>query len=102
MFTTIIFDLADVYICGILGLENKLAKKLNINPVIISKWLHNRDLKKLFIGKISEKEYWKRFLERYKIQMDISELKKVVLFRNRRCKRNNNKIKKRIQNRAFV
>lgn len=61
---TIIFDLAEVIIKGIIGLEDRIAKARNINkkPIRIS-LLSNNKLTLLFLGKITEEEFWCRVLQ---------------------------------------
>lgn len=64
MINTILFDLAEVYLQGMIGIESKIAKVLNVNETdVISVQLAGPKRDLLFCGKISEDEFWRRAIE---------------------------------------
>lgn len=76
MITTIIFDLSEVYLHGLLGTEKNIQQKLNI-PVS-NKELHIPEMEKLFHGKIKEKQYLQALITKHRWNITIEELKKIV------------------------
>lgn len=76
MITTIIFDLSEVYLNGLLGTEKRLGKRLNItmsNPDLMIP-----ELEQLFHGEITEEAYWEALVKKYDLKIGIDELKKIV------------------------
>ena len=86
MIKYIIFDLGEVYLKGLLGTEHFLEKEMNIPKAKILCMLKCRDLNALFLGKISEYEYFKRVIERNKLKINISKFEQCT-------RRNFNEIK---------
>lgn len=76
MITTIIFDLAEVYLRGFYGIENYLVNLLNLKPIEIKDKLQGPEFKLLMEGKITEDEFWKRNIRRNKWEIKIEEFKK--------------------------
>jgi len=78
MIKTIIFDLAEVYLTGLLGLENSLEPLLEESAEEIHKEFHNKELILLFFGRISEIEYWESLINQNNWNIKIPTLKKLV------------------------
>lgn len=78
MISTIIFDLAEVQITGLLGIGERLGSILGIPPNEIYHGILGPDLSAFFNGKMSEDEYWSRAIERNDWKTDISTLKSKV------------------------
>lgn len=78
MVSTIIFDLAEVYLKGLLGVEHYLEPLVGIKAKEIQSRLQGKELISLFHGEISEEEYWSRIIERNNWKVDIGLLKKAV------------------------
>ena len=76
--STIIFDLSEVQITGLRGVEKKLGALLGKNPVEISAALLGDDLNSFFHGKISEDEYLYRTIKKNNWRADIGQLKKTI------------------------
>ena len=58
---TIIFDLAEVYLQGLIGIESHISNMFNIDlpsKLINSLHISGEKLLQLFKGKITEQEYW--------------------------------------------
>jgi FMN phosphatase YigB (HAD superfamily) len=86
---TIIFDLAEVYLRGIVGVEVEIAKVLNVNEaevVPIHLAGEKRDL--LFRGKLSEDEYWQRVIEENNYPTSIKECGSTLHFLKCAIRRN--------------
>ena len=60
MITTIIFDLGEVYLNGLRGVEHVLEPMLGIKADSIRPELVGTEANALFRGEISEEEYWKK------------------------------------------
>ncbi|MFA5872237.1 MAG: HAD family phosphatase [Parcubacteria group bacterium] len=76
MLKTIIFDLSEVYLQGLLGTHKLLSKRLKLK-------VENLDLiapetYELFKGKISEDEFWRTMRAKKKWDINVKELKKIV------------------------
>jgi len=79
MIKTIIFDLAEVYLNGIIGIENNLKNKLNLKPQKIRTQLTKcYEFEQLMKGKITENEFWKRIVKQNKWNIKITYLKKAI------------------------
>lgn len=76
MITTIIFDLSEVLLQGIIGSEKYLLNKLNI-PVSAT-YFYTPDLDELFLGKITEETFWKRIIAKYSWNVSVDDLKQAV------------------------
>jgi len=74
----IIFDLSEVYLKGIIGAEHYMGPLLGIKPKDIRPMLRGDNLRSLFLGKITEDEYWKRTIEKHGWNVDVKTLKKVA------------------------
>ena len=57
--TTIIFDLSEVLLKGLLGIEKRLKTPLQLPEEKIYRQMHNDKLTKLFLGNTIEMEYLK-------------------------------------------
>lgn len=78
MITTIIFDLAEVYLKGLIGVEHYLEPILGINGKEIRRQLNDRELVSLFHGEITEEEYWLKIVQKNNWKVDIELLKKAI------------------------
>ncbi len=76
--STIIFDLSEVQITGLLGVEKKLGTLLGKTPIEISAALIGDDLNSFFHGKISEDEYLHRTIRKNNWRVDTGQLKKII------------------------
>ncbi len=78
MITTIIFDLSEVLIAGLIGIEKQLAQLVNLpeDEFLESLWTESFWL--LMKGKISEDEYLLDVFEKNKWAADISVFKNVI------------------------
>lgn len=56
---TIIFDLAEVCVNGLKGFEKEIYHKTGINAFLIDQYLHDNKLDEAFLGKITERQYFK-------------------------------------------
>lgn len=78
MITTIIFDLAEVYLKGLLGVENFLVTKLRIPAKEIHQKFHGEDLTDFFQGRISEEKYFEKIIIKNKWEISVDFLKDAV------------------------
>lgn len=76
MLKTIIFDLSDVLIQGATGMSKLINKKLRSN--LTDSDLLTENLGNLFVGKISETEYWQSVIDKTSLEISIDELKGIV------------------------
>lgn len=72
---TIIFDLSDVLIKGLVGSEYYLGK---YSQEIIAKDFFMSELDDLYLGKISEEQYWEAVLTKKGWDLSVGDLKKSV------------------------
>tara|TARA_Y100000310_G_C20475748_1_gene712315 strand:+ start:314 stop:919 length:606 start_codon:yes stop_codon:yes gene_type:complete len=70
---TIIFDLAEVYLNGLIGVDHRLQHLLNMDAEKIHKGFQGKELVEFFEGKITEDEYMDSIIERndWKISKDV-------------------------------
>jgi len=78
MIDTIIFDLAEVCVYGIIGFENKVSKYTGIDSLVIRRSLSDEKLIALFEGSISEEDYFKRFLREIGSELSVDFMKSLV------------------------
>jgi putative hydrolase of the HAD superfamily len=78
MITTIVFDLAEVYLKGLVGVENHLEPILKIRAEEIYPKIRIKELDRLFLGKLTEEEYWLKVIERNNWGVDVETLKKAI------------------------
>lgn len=77
MITTIIFDLSEVLLRGLLGSHDGLAKFLNENVSDFN--FQISELQDLFEGRISEEEYLKKLVKIHpEYQVNVEDLKKII------------------------
>jgi HAD superfamily hydrolase (TIGR01509 family) len=81
LITTIIFDLSEVLISGLIGIEKELAPLVNLSEDKFLKGLWTDSFKKLMKGKISEDEYLNDVFERNEWEAD-KELFKAIIREN--------------------
>lgn len=74
MITTIIFDLSEVYLQGLKGTEKHIQSKIKIsNSDLLVYELHQ-----LFLGEVTEDEYWSLIKKRHSWDISVTELKNAV------------------------
>jgi len=79
MITTIIFDLADVYIQGVKGFEKPLVPILNRKEEdIFLQIRQGGEPDRLFRGEIKEDDFWKVLIEKNDWDVDVAKLKEVT------------------------
>lgn len=72
MITTIIFDLSDVYLRGVSGTGQYLKQKITDSQLLTF------ELDQLFLGEISEDEFWKKMIKRHSWNIPVKDLKIAV------------------------
>ena len=77
MITTIIFDLAEVYLKGFWGVEHHLEPLLGKAEEIYPK-LKGEEFIALMHGEITEEEYWTKIIEKNGWEIDIKKLKEGI------------------------
>lgn len=78
MISTIIFDLGDVQLVGLYGIEKRLAPKLRKTEEEIWQGMRGEDLAAFFNGKISEDEYLSRTIKRNAWPLTVDLLKSAI------------------------
>jgi len=76
MITTIIFDLSEVYLHGMYGIEEKVGHLLNLN--IPNELYLTKESEQLFHGEITEEDFWKRIIINYNWNINESTLKQLI------------------------
>jgi putative hydrolase of the HAD superfamily len=77
MITTIIFDLSEVYLQGMKGIEDRLNLKYGTklkNPT----FMHTKLANQFLCGAITETKFWGGIIKEFDLKASISELKKIV------------------------
>ena len=78
MFQCIIFDLSEVLIAGLVGIEEELAQELSMPEDEILSCFAGSLRDELFVGGISEDTYLKQIITRERWEIDIARLKTVI------------------------
>jgi HAD superfamily hydrolase (TIGR01509 family) len=78
MITTIIFDLSEVLISGLIGIEKELAPLVNLSEDKFLKGLWTDSFKELMKGKISEDEYLDDIFEKNNWKEDKELFKSII------------------------
>jgi len=78
MITTLIFDLAEVYLKGFYGVEDYLVELLNLNSSEIRDKLQGPEFRLLMEGRITEDEFWKKMSQRNQWNIDIKYFKEAI------------------------
>jgi HAD superfamily hydrolase (TIGR01509 family) len=78
MIKTIIFDLSEVLIAGLVGIEEPISKLLNLSERTITKAFYNDRLFALCRGEISEDEYLGHILNEYGDPHFLDRLKQII------------------------
>ncbi len=78
MIETVIFDLSEVCIQGLYGVEEVIAKATNSHDRQVMKHLNGEKLIQLFEGKISEDDYWSKVIQEGSYDLSIPYFKRVV------------------------
>jgi HAD superfamily hydrolase (TIGR01509 family) len=75
---TIIFDLSEVLIAGLIGIEKPLARRLHLKPNAILKIFETHGLHELCCGRMTEDEYLARIRKATRWDIPASELKRII------------------------
>jgi len=79
MITTIIFDLAEVYLKGFCGVEDYLEETLGMKAIEIRNKLQGApEFEPLMEGRITEDEFWKKVIQRNNWDIEIRHFKKAI------------------------
>jgi len=78
MITTIIFDLAEVYLHGIVGVQKQLKKFIEGSEEEIYSLLKGENFINLMQGKITEEEYFKNIIDKNNLEIKISQFKEII------------------------
>jgi hypothetical protein len=78
MITTLIFDLSEVLIAGLIGIEKPLAEKLQTPEEVVLSAFGGKLLEDLCRGKISEKHYLTKIIELQGWNISIQTLKTLI------------------------
>jgi putative hydrolase of the HAD superfamily len=78
MIDTIIFDLSEVFISGLIGVDRILSKELNIPRDNITRFFGEDQLKRLCLGEITEQTYLETVLETAKWDISTNRLKQII------------------------
>ena len=78
MTRTLIFDLSEVLIAGLLGIEKPLAARLQIDEQTVLPAFAGQLLEDLCCGRLSEDEYLARILQRQQWEIAPSEVKRII------------------------
>ncbi|MBI2020686.1 HAD-IA family hydrolase [Candidatus Daviesbacteria bacterium] len=74
MITTIIFDLSDVYLHGVVGTGKHIKSKIKVSDADLLVY----ELDQLLLGEITEDEYWNLIKKRHSWEIPVNELKRAV------------------------
>ncbi len=75
---TLIFDLSEVLIAGLIGIEKPLADRLHLEPTAILKVFETHGLVELCCGRMTEDEYLARILKQQGWPIARAEVKRIV------------------------
>ena len=78
MIKHIIFDLSEVFISGIYGIEKRLAPILNIEEKIISRQLYDGSFPDLMLGNITEDDFLDEVISNYNWKIEKEIVKKEI------------------------
>ncbi len=78
MITTIIFDLSEVYLKGLIGVEHHLEPILKMSPNKIYPKLTGENFNQLMNGKISEEEYWQKIIKNKGFDIEVEHFKSAI------------------------
>lgn len=76
--TTIVFDLGEVLLNCLLGVEHSLEPLIGIKADKINAMLSGEGLRSLFHGEVIEEEYWSRMIRKHRWPVDVETLKREV------------------------
>lgn len=78
MIQTLIFDLSEVLIAGLLGIEEPLATRLNIDAKAILPAFAGQPLHELFCGRLSEDQYLTQLVQHQQWHISLDSLKRII------------------------
>jgi len=76
----IIFDFAEVFAKGLIGIEKSIFEITGIPEKLIEKHLRHEELYLFFRGKLTEEQYWKKVINRGLSGISVDELKKIIRY----------------------
>ena len=76
MITTIIFDLSEVYLHGLLGVEKRLSEIIGFS--VQNDYILTNKSEKLFNGEITEEDYWLSLIKNQQWNVSIETMKHLV------------------------
>ena len=78
MIETVIFDLAEVCMQGLVGIEEQIAEIAGISESEVYKHLIGEKIYALFKGKLSEEEYWNQVIKEGSYNLSVDFFKSAV------------------------
>ena len=78
MIRTLIFDLSEVFIPGLVGIEKPLSKRLAIREDLVLPAFGGDHLEDVLCGRITEDTYLTQIIERQAWEISVDELKDVI------------------------
>jgi HAD superfamily hydrolase (TIGR01509 family) len=75
---TLIFDLSEVLIAGLLGIENPIAARLQLDPKNILRAFAGQPLQDICCGRLSENEYLTEIIQRQQWDLPLDLLKHII------------------------
>lgn len=76
MVTTIIFDLSEVYLHGMKGVEKRIEITLGVD--VPNKIYVEKEADQFFNGEITEEKFWQKVIDRNHWNIDIATLKRLI------------------------
>jgi HAD superfamily hydrolase (TIGR01509 family) len=74
----VVFDLGEVYLMGMIGIDDKIAEATGVDKTLIWDQLHGDKLENLFRGNISEREYWQKFINETGYNLSVEFLEQAI------------------------
>lgn len=78
MINTIIFDVGEVYLTGLLEVERRLGELLGVDAETVHEKIRGKDLEALFHGKIKEETYLNRVIRKNGWKINPQTLKRIT------------------------
>ena len=78
MIETVLFDLAEVCMHGMIGIEKEIANAADFTEEEVYPHLRGEKIYDLFRGKITEDEYWRKVIEQGNYKMPLKFFKKTI------------------------
>jgi HAD superfamily hydrolase (TIGR01509 family) len=78
MTPTLIFDLSEVLIAGLLGIEKPLAVRLQLDPKVVLRAFAGQPLQDICCGRLSEDEYLTEIVRHQQWDLSLPSLKHII------------------------